>query len=146
MEDKLRSCKFKFLTFTSSTTPSNGSGAAKKKDNWYTESITSQNFSIGDMMIYMGKNPRLTATPREFQFAISQYLGKVEQQEMWSDKLITKFLASGLLALNLIGCVQTTDGVYSRQGEDWNESVNFFEIVPGLFICISFQIFLNKFF
>ena len=46
---------------------------------------------------------------------------------MWSDKLITKFLASGLLALNLIGCVQTTDGVYSRQGEDWNESVNFFD-------------------
>ena len=36
-------------------------------------------------------------------------------------------MASGLLALNLIGCVQTTDGVYSRQGEDWNESVNFFD-------------------
>lgn len=79
------------------------------------------------MMIYMGKNPRLTAATREFQFAISQYLEKVGQQEMWSDKLITKFLASGLLALNLIGCVQTTDGVYSRQGEDWNESVNFFD-------------------
>ena len=93
----------------------------------YCGSINSQNPLVGDMMIYMGKNPRLTAATREFQFAISQYLGKVGQQEMWSDKLITKFLAGGLLALNLIGCVKTTDGVYSKQGEDWKESSDFFD-------------------
>lgn len=93
----------------------------------YCGSITSQNPSIGDMMIYMGKNPRLTSAAREFQFAISQYLGTRGGQEMWSDKLITKFLASGLLALNLIGCVQATDSVYSRQGEGWKESVDFFK-------------------
>ena len=79
----------------------------------YCGSITSQNSNIGDTMIYMGKNPRLSSVTREFQFAISEYLGKVGQQEMWSDKLITKILASGILALSVMGCVQATDGVYS---------------------------------
>ena len=88
----------------------------------YCGSITSQNPTIGDMMIYMGKNPRLSSVAREFQFAISEYLGKVGQQEMWSDKLITKILASGLLALNVTGCVQTTEEVYSRVGEDWKST------------------------
>ncbi len=89
----------------------------------YCGSVNSQNPSVGDMMIYMGKNPRLTAATREFRFAISQYLGKIGGQEMWSDKLVTKFLAGGLLALNLMGCVQTTDAVYSKVGESntWKE-------------------------
>ena len=93
----------------------------------YCCSINSQNTSIGDMMIYMGKKTRLIVATREFQFAISQYLGKVGQQKMWSNKLITKILAGGLLALNLMGCAQTTDEAYLRQGEEWNESVNFFD-------------------
>ena len=93
----------------------------------YVGSITSQNPAIGDTMIYMGKNPRLTSANREFQFAISEYLGKVGNAEMWKDKLITRTLLSGLLALNIMSCVQTTDAVYSEAGSfiektNWDES------------------------
>ena len=88
----------------------------------YCGSIMSQNPNIGDTMIYMGKNPRLSSVTREFQFAISEYLGKVGQQEMWSDKLITKILASGILALSVMGCVQATEGVYSHIGEALEET------------------------
>ena len=93
----------------------------------YCGSIMSQNPNIGDTMIYMGKNPRLSSVTREFQFAISEYLGKVGQQEMWSDKLITKILASGILALSVMGCVQATEGVYSGVEKYWQET-NFSEV------------------
>ena len=73
-------------------------------------------------MIYMGKNPRLQFPSREYQFAISQYAGKVGNQEVWKDNFVTKLLTSGLLALNLMGCIQTTDEVYSKLGESWTES------------------------
>lgn len=46
--------------------------------------------------------------------------------EVWIDKFITGFLASGLLSLNVMGCVQTTDEVYSQQGETWSECEGFF--------------------
>ena len=88
----------------------------------YVGSITSQNPSIGDMMIYMGKNPRLTAASREFQFAISQYLGKSGGREMWDNKLITRILFTGAMLLYLNGCVQTSEEVYSHAGEAFYES------------------------
>jgi len=75
--------------------------------------------TAGDMLIYMGKDPRLTGT-RPYEFAIKEFIGSNGVQEEWMAHLLTKFLTSGVLALVLSGCLQATQ-VTSSPGKVWNE-------------------------
>lgn len=77
----------------------------------FVASVSSENPTLGDMMIYMGKNPKNNTAASEHQFSISKYIGKFGEQEMWKDMLTTKILASGLLSLMITGCVDVSDDV-----------------------------------
>ena len=89
----------------------------------YVASISSSTSSqSGDMMIYMGKNPKNFTADSEYQFAISKFIGQIGSSEMWKDMLKTKILASGLLSLMITGCVNPTDGVKQENLTAWQES------------------------
>ena len=88
----------------------------------YVASISSINPTSGDTMIYMGKNPRNYTAESEFQFTLAKYIGTLGGVDMWTDMFKTKMLASGLLSLMVTGCVQTTDEIYSKTCEYFEET------------------------
>lgn len=126
----------------------------------FVASVSSENPALGDMMIYMGKNPKNNTAASEYQFSISKYIGKLGNQEMWKDMLTTKILASGLLSLMITGCVDVSDdvkiannssfvdtGFYEIQQEkDAGSYIRTMNVFNNQYFCISTSgsIFLSK--
>lgn len=126
----------------------------------FVASVSSENPTLGDMMIYMGKNPKNNTAASGYQFSISKYIGKLGKQEMWKDMLTTKILASGLLSLMITGCVDVSDdvkiannssfvdtGFYEIQQEkDAGSYIRTMNVFNNQYFCISTSgsIFLSK--
>lgn len=89
---------------------------------------------VGDQIISMGYNPK-DSSDTDFSFMIQKCIQEANsatgQQEVWMKHFWTKFLASGLLTLNLSGCLQTTGDVKTNpasslevQGRGLHQSVS----------------------
>ena len=82
----------------------------------YVGSFESENSTakVGDTIISMGVNPK-DSTDTDYSFIIQRCIRAANEStgtsEVWMKHFWTKFLASGLLTLNLSGCLQLNNDV-----------------------------------
>lgn len=83
---------------------------------------------VGDQIISMGYNPK-DSSDKDFSFMIQKCIQEANsatgQQEVWMKHFWTKFLASGLLTLNLSGCLQANGDVKSNPASVWKKEATF---------------------
>lgn len=83
---------------------------------------------VGDQIISMGYNPK-DSSDTDFSFMIQKCIQEANsstgQEEVWMKHFWTKFLASGLLTLNLSGCLQTTGDVKTNPASVWTKFATF---------------------
>lgn len=72
----------------------------------FVASLTSENATVGDEMVYMGKNPwgdDNTFEENDFRFAYATLLGTNGTKKFWRDEFVTKKDSSGNVNLTLSG-------------------------------------------